>query len=116
MWSRDSNNAHLAGLLEHADAFGDVAEEERVVEARHGVVLHRVLGDLEHLAQVVRVSREQVEEREALHVPGLLVRHLDDLRSWSGMECNRSLQMTEISSRNLDETVVLSTDALISIT
>ena len=48
------------------DPLGGVAQVERVVEAGHGVLAH--LGNLEHLAELVRVAREQVQEGEALEV------------------------------------------------
>ena len=67
----------MAYLLQQRHALLDVAQVERVVEAAHRVRLH--LGDLEHLAKLVDVARDQVEEGEALHVLGALVGHLDDL-------------------------------------
>lgn len=69
--------AHLSRRLEHREAFRRVTEEEGVVEARHHVPAP--LGDLEHLPELVRVPREQVEEGEALEVLGALVRHLHHL-------------------------------------
>lgn len=55
-----------------------VSEEEGVVEAGLGVTAH--LGDLEHLAELLGVAGEQVEEGEALEVLGALVRHLHHLQ------------------------------------
>ena len=44
------------------------------MEGAHGVVPH--VGDLEHLAQLLHVARDEVQEGQALEVLGLLVAEL----------------------------------------
>ncbi len=53
-----------------------VAQVQRVVEAAHDVGPH--LRDLEHLAQLLGVARDEVQERQPLVALGLLVRELHD--------------------------------------
>ena len=64
-------------FAEDVDAGLDVAEVESVVEATHLVPSH--LGNLGHLGQLVRVARDEVQERESVKVLRALVRDLDDL-------------------------------------
>ena len=67
----------LPGLLQDIDALAHVAEVQRVLEAPHDVPAH--LRDLEHLGELLDVPGDEVQEREALKVLGLLVAELHDL-------------------------------------
>lgn len=66
-----------ANVAEDGDASLDVAEVERIVEARHGVAAH--LCDLGHLAELLGVAGNEVEEGEPVKVLCALVRDFDDL-------------------------------------
>ena len=63
--------------LEDLDPLLDVAEVERILEVPRGVLAD--LGDLHHLAQLLRVARDQVQERQLVKVLRPLVAHLDNL-------------------------------------
>ena len=54
-----------------------VPEVQRVVEAAHDVSAH--LGQLEHLAQLLHVAGDEVQEAEPVKALGALVAELDDL-------------------------------------
>ena len=64
--------------LEDLDPLLDVAEVERVLEVARGVLPD--LGDLHHLAQLLSVARDEVQERQLVKVLGPLVAHLNHLK------------------------------------
>eukprot|EP00162_Nutomonas_longa_P014261 comp21894_c0_seq1/m.49668 comp21894_c0_seq1/g.49668 ORF comp21894_c0_seq1/g.49668 comp21894_c0_seq1/m.49668 type:complete len:1021 (+) comp21894_c0_seq1:778-3840(+) len=67
----------LARGTQHCDALFDIAEIERILEARRDVC--GVRRALVELGEALDVARDQIQEREPLVVFGVLVRHLNDL-------------------------------------
>lgn len=67
----------LANLSQQTDTLLHVAQEQRVVEARHVVATE--LGNLEHLGQLVSVAGSEVQERESVKVLDALIAHLHNL-------------------------------------
>mmetsp|Transcript_20775 Transcript_20775/g.51893 ORF Transcript_20775/g.51893 Transcript_20775/m.51893 type:complete len:264 (-) Transcript_20775:2103-2894(-) len=67
----------LPRILQQSHTLRHLAEVQRVVETCHDVGTH--LRDLEHLSKLLNVAGDQIQEREALHVLGTLVRHLHHL-------------------------------------
>mmetsp|Transcript_30277 Transcript_30277/g.77203 ORF Transcript_30277/g.77203 Transcript_30277/m.77203 type:complete len:1034 (-) Transcript_30277:1092-4193(-) len=74
---RHVRQRRLARLLQDAHLLAHVAQVQRVLEAPHHVAAH--LCDLEHLAQLLQVAGDEVQEGQALKRLGLLVRELHDL-------------------------------------
>ena len=64
--------------LKDLDPLLDVPEVEGVLEVSRGVLAD--LGDLHHLAELLGVARDEVQERQLVKVLRPLVAHLHDLR------------------------------------
>ena len=73
----DVGQRQLPGLLKHANLLLDVAEVQRIVEAAHDVSSD--VSQLEHLAQLLQVAGDEVQEAEPVKALGLLVAELDNL-------------------------------------
>lgn len=68
---------NLAGALQQPYGLLDVAQQQRPLELRGHVLAD--LRDLHHLAQLVQVARDQVQEGQFIEVLCTLVAHLYDL-------------------------------------
>mmetsp|Transcript_2603 Transcript_2603/g.6058 ORF Transcript_2603/g.6058 Transcript_2603/m.6058 type:complete len:298 (+) Transcript_2603:1497-2390(+) len=75
--SSNVGERELANFLEHLDTFGCITKIECIVKTRHDVPTH--LCDLEHLAELVVVTCDKIEEAQTLEVLSALVGHLDNL-------------------------------------
>mmetsp|Transcript_11249 Transcript_11249/g.32345 ORF Transcript_11249/g.32345 Transcript_11249/m.32345 type:complete len:417 (-) Transcript_11249:1827-3077(-) len=73
----DECEREIPAGLEDRNAFGGISQQQRVVVPSHDVPAH--VGDLEHLAELLGVTRDQVQEGETIKVLGALVTHLNDL-------------------------------------
>lgn len=67
----------MINLLEHLDSVLNIATVDSVLEARGEV--SPMLSDLSHTRELLLITRRQVEERELVEIPLLLVRHLNGL-------------------------------------
>mmetsp|Transcript_19344 Transcript_19344/g.35045 ORF Transcript_19344/g.35045 Transcript_19344/m.35045 type:complete len:223 (+) Transcript_19344:1488-2156(+) len=67
----------VSTLLQYSYTLGSISQEESIVVPTHDILTH--VGNLEHLAKLVRITREKVQEGETIKVLGTLVTHFHNL-------------------------------------
>mmetsp|Transcript_9522 Transcript_9522/g.18304 ORF Transcript_9522/g.18304 Transcript_9522/m.18304 type:complete len:295 (+) Transcript_9522:1413-2297(+) len=67
----------ITGFFQNVHTFLCVAEQQCIVVASHNVVAHG--SNLEHLGQLFRVTRNEIQKGQTVKVLGSLIRHFDNL-------------------------------------